>query len=88
MQLDHHLVHFFQDRDFSLSRLITGHSPIASVRRGLTTPYVLLASPVSSPCPDANGGIDLLENWLTLRLVRVNQMRKGESSEFSVMEGY
>ena len=60
--LDHHLVHIFQDHGFSLSRPITGHSLTASIRRGFEASLsVLLAPPVSSPCREANGGIDLLE---------------------------
>ena len=38
-----------------------GHSPFAIVRHELVTlSYALLAPPVSSPCSDANGGIDVL----------------------------
>ena len=60
-QLDRYLVHLFQDRNFSLSGPATGHSLAASVRHGLAAPSsVLLAPLVSSPCPDTNGGIDLL----------------------------
>ena len=79
--------------NFSLFRPITSHSLVVVVQHGLAAPSsILLAPSVSSPCPDANGGIDLLmaksSDWLTLRLVRVNQMWKGESSESPVMEGY
>ena len=86
-------MHLFQDPVFSLSRPATGHSPAASVQRGLAAPSsVLLAPPGSSPCPDTNGGIDLLaiesSDCLTLQLSRANHMWKGESTEFSVMEGY
>ena len=85
-QLDHYLVYLFQDRDFSQSGLATGYSPAASVRRGRTAPsFALLAPPVSFPCPNANGGISPLAiglpNWLTLRLPRMNQTWKGESTE-------
>ena len=51
----------FQDRDFSLFGPATSHSPVASVRCGLVAPSSVLFAPlVSSPCPDANRGIDLL----------------------------
>ena len=40
---------------------ITSRSPATIVRHELVTPSsVLLAPPVSSPCLDANGGIDIL----------------------------
>ena len=92
-QLNRHLVHLFQDRGFSLYGPVTGHSPTANIRCGLPAPSsVLLAPPISSPCLDASGGIDLLAvgslDWLTLRLLRANQMWKGESSKFPMMEGY
>ena len=60
---------------FLISQLLsgpaTGHSTAASVRHGLTAPsFNLLAPPISYPCSDANGGIDLLpigsSDWLTL----------------------
>ena len=78
-QLDRYLVHLFQDRGFFLSRSITGHFPTTIVRHELITlSSALLAPPVSSPCPDANRGIDLLairsSDWLTLRLPRKNWM--------------
>ena len=86
MQLDRYLVHLFQDRNFSLSRPVTGHSPAVSVRHSLAAPlFALLVPLISSPCPNANGGIDPLaigsSDWLTLRLPRTNQMWKGESTE-------
>ena len=60
-QLDSYLLHLFQYRGFSLSGSATGHSPATNVRRGLVAPsFVLLAPLVSSPCLDADGGIDLL----------------------------
>ena len=73
-QLDHYLVHLFQDRNFFLSRPTTGYSHAASVQHDLTTlSSVLLVPPVFSPSPNANGGIDLLaigsSDGLTLRLV-------------------
>ena len=76
-QLDRYLVHLFQDREFSLSRLATDHSPTTSVWHGLAAPLsTLLAPPVSSSCPNANGGIGPLaigsSDWLTLRLPRTN----------------
>ena len=86
MLLDSYLVHLFQDRDFSLSRLATHHSPTASIRRGLATPsFALLAPSVSSPCLDANGGISPLvigsSDWLKLWLPWTNQRWKGECAE-------
>ena len=62
---------------FFLSGSATGHSLAVSVRRDLATlSSILLASHISSPCPDANGGIDLLairsSDCLTLRLPRAN----------------
>ena len=58
VQLNRYLIHFFQDHDFSLSGPATGHFPAASIRCGFATPSsTLLAPPVSSPCPNANGGI-------------------------------
>ena len=85
-QLHRYLVHLFQDRDFSQSRLATSHSSTARVRHGLAAPSsAWLTPPVSSPCPDANGGIGPLAigllDWLTLRLPRKNKMWKGESTK-------
>ena len=79
-------MHLFQDHGFSLSGPATGHSPTTSIRCGLAAPSsVLRAPPVSSPCPDANGGIDPLMigslNWLTLWLPRMNQMWEEGSVE-------
>ena len=52
----------FQDHCFSPSGHATGRSPTAIIRHELVTPsFALLAPPISSPCSDANGGIDLLE---------------------------
>ena len=78
---------------FSLSGPVIGHSHAASIQRGLAGPSsIMLAHPVSSPCTDANGGIDFLaigsSDWLTLRLLRKNQMWKGESTKLQVTEGY
>ena len=85
-QFDRYLINLFQDHGFSLSRLATGHSPTTNVQRGLAAPsFVLLALPFSSPCPNVNGGIDLLTigslECLTLRLPQTIQMWKGESIE-------
>ena len=85
-QLDRYLVHLSLDRGFSPFRPIISHYSAVSNWLGLTSPsYVLLASPVSSPCPDANGGIDLLaicsSNWLTLQLPWTNQTWKRESTK-------
>ena len=79
MQLDLHLIHLFQDLNFPPSRPATGHSLAASVRCGLAAPSSVLLDPhVSSPCPDANGGIDLLVigilDCLTLQARWANQM--------------
>ena len=78
MQLDRYLVHLFQDHDFSLFRPVIDHSPAASVRHGLAAPSsVLLAPLVSSPCPEAKGGIGPLtigsSDWFTLLLPWTNQ---------------
>ena len=73
--------------DFFSSRLATDHSHAGSVQREFVTlASVSPASPASSPSPNANGGIGLQVfdalNCLTLQLLRVDQMRKGESKEF------
>ena len=70
-QLNRYLVHLFQDHGFFLSKSITGRFPTTIIQHELITPSsALLASPVSSPCSEANGGIDLLaigsSDWLTL----------------------
>ena len=45
----------------SLSKPANGHFPVASFRRDFATPSsVLLAPPISFPCPNANGGIGSL----------------------------
>ena len=63
-------MHLLQDRDFSLSRPATGHSPFASVRYDPVTPSSILLAPlVSSPCTNANGGNPLRigsSDWLIL----------------------
>ena len=74
---DHYLVRFFQDRDFFQSGLATNHSRVVSARPDLATlSSVLLVPLVFSPCPDANGGIDLLaigsSECSSLGLPRVN----------------
>ena len=81
-----HLVHIFQDRDFSPYGLATGHSPAAIIRHDLVTSSSTLFAPlVSSPCPDTTGGISHLVigllDWLTLWLPQTNQKWKGESIE-------
>ena len=81
------LIHPFQVRSFFLPGTTTNHPHVASVQHELIAPtYVLLAPPASSPSPDANGGIDLqvfdAPDCLTLQLLRVDQMQKGESKEF------
>ena len=74
-QLNRYLVHLFQDRGFSLSGPTTSHSRVASFRHGLAAPSsVFLAPPVSSSCPNANGGIDLLA-------IGSSECLKGESIE-------
>ena len=93
VQFDRYLVHIFHDHGFSQSEPTIGHSPIASVRRGLTTPSSALLSPlVSSPCPNANRGIGPLaiglSDWFTLWLPRMNQTWKGESTKVYVVKGY
>ena len=62
MQVDRYPALRFQDHDFSPSMHATCCSPTAIVQHELVTPSSsLLALPVSSLCPDANGKIDLLE---------------------------
>ena len=78
-QLDRYLVNLFQDRDFFLFGIATGHSSTASVRRDRATPSSIFLAPlISSPCLDANGGIDPLaigsSDSLTLLLPRTNQI--------------
>ena len=73
--------------DFFLPRTATNHSHIASVQLELIThASVSPASPASSPSLDTNGRIDIqvfdASDCLTLRLLRVDRMRKGESKEF------
>ena len=92
-QIDRYLVHLFQDHDFFLFGPATGHSLVASTRRDPATPSSVLLTPsVSSPFLDANRGIDPLAigslDWLTLRLPRMNQTWKGESTKFQVKKGY
>ena len=52
----------------------------------------LVVPPAFSPCPDTNGGIDLLligsPGCLTLRLPRMNQMWNGGSTKLQVTKGY
>ena len=72
---------------FFLPETAIDHSHVASVQRELVTPAsVSPAPPASSPSLGANEGIDLqvfeASNCLTLRLLRVDCMRKGESKEF------
>ena len=56
-----YLMRCFQDRDFFQSRLVAGHSSVVNSRPNLATfSSVLFVSLAFSPCPDANGGIDLL----------------------------
>ena len=62
MQLNRYPALHFQDHSFSSSGHATSPSPIQIVQHELVTPSsALLAPPVSFPCPNANGGIDLLE---------------------------
>ena len=72
----------FQDCSFFLSGFVTGHSPTASIRHDPITPSsVLLAPPISSPCPDTNGGIDHLaigsSDWLALWLLNKSDVGGG-----------
>ena len=81
-QIDCYLVHLFQDSSFFLSRSTTSHSPTAIVQHEFVTPSSILLAPLSSsPCLDANGGINLLairsSDWLTLRLPRENNAKGG-----------
>ena len=74
-------------RRFSLPRIATDHSLVASVQRELVTPaYISPAPPISTPSPNANGGTDVqvldASGCSTLRLSRVYRMWKGESKEF------
>ena len=86
--LDCYLTRLFsQDRAFFLPRPANDRFHAANVRCDLVIPsFSLLAPPASSPSPDANGGIDLQGfdalNCSTLRLLRVDQIQKGESKAF------
>ena len=67
---------------FFLPGPATGHSRVASVQRNLATPTSISPAPlVSSPSPDANGGIDLLviesSDCSALHLSRTNQCGRG-----------
>ena len=75
------------NRSFSLPRPAIDHSHVANVQPKLVTPAsVSPAPPASSPSSNVNGGIDLLVfgalDCSTLRLLRVESMRKGDSKEF------
>ena len=61
-KLDCYLSHLFhQDCVFFLLGLVTSHSHAASIQLDPVTPSSASLVPfISSPCPDANGGIDLL----------------------------
>ena len=87
VQHNRHLVHPFQVRGFFQPRLAIDHSHVASVQRELiTAASISPAPPTSSPSLDANGENDLqvfdASDCSTLRLLRVDWMRKGESKEF------
>ena len=57
-----YLTHLFQDWDFFQFGHATGRSHAVSARPNPTTLSSILLIPLAfSPCPDANGGIDLLE---------------------------
>ena len=80
-------IHHFQVQGFFLPRTTTDDSHVASVQRELVTPASVSLAPLASfPSLDANGGIDLqvfdAPDCSTLQLLRVDQMRKGESKEF------
>ena len=84
---------FSQDHTFFLFGLAKNHFHTADVQRDPAIPsFALLAPSVSSPCLDANEGIDLRatesSGCLTLQLCQMNQMWKGESSELLVVKGY
>ena len=92
-KLDRHLAHLFhQDHVFILPGLAIGRSHATSVQHDPVTPSsALLVPPISSPCPGANGGIDLLaigsSGCLTSRPPQTNQTWEGELTELLVMKG-
>ena len=56
-----YLTRLFQDRGFFQSGPATGHSRFVSAQPDLATPSSVLFVPLAfSPCPESNGGIDLL----------------------------
>ena len=65
-----YLAHLYQDRDFFQSGPAAGHSHAVSARPNLATPSSILLVPLAfSPCPESNGGIDLLADWFIGMLV-------------------
>ena len=80
-------------RGFFLPGLAADHSHFTSVQLELVTPAFVSPAPLaSSPSPNTNGGTDLqvldASDYSTLRLLRGDRMRNGESKEFQVMGGY
>ena len=72
-----YLARLFQDHDFFQSGPTTGHSHSVSALPDLITPSSILLVPLAfSPCPDVNGGINLLtigsSECLPSRLLRAN----------------
>ena len=56
-----YLTHLFQDRGFFQSGPRTGRSRVVSAQPDLATPSSVLLVPLAfSPCPNIEGGIDLL----------------------------
>ena len=84
---------FYQDRAFFLPRPVDNRFHSIDVQRDPAIPSSILPTPpVSSPCLDANEGIDLHATrspgcW-SLHLCQTNQMWGGELLELLVVEGY
>ena len=87
VQHDCHLIHPFQFRGYFLLGIVTDHSHVSSVQRELVTHASVFPAPIaSSLSPNVNGGTDLqvfdASDCSTLRLLRVDRMRKWESKDF------
>ena len=92
--LDSYLARLFcQDCAFFLLGPANNHFHAEDVQRDPVIPLSTLPSPlVSSPCLNANEGIDLQaigsSDCLTLELGQTDQIWKGEPSELLVAKGY
>ena len=83
----------YQDHAFFLPRPVNDRFHAANVQCDPTIPsFALLASPISSPCLDANEAINLWATgslgFLTLQLCQTNRMWEGEPSKLLVAKGY